>query len=97
MGTSVSYRRHQLTSVSAPSCGHDRMRRRVSTQAPWVSVFWSGGGGRKWGVFGRVLGRQRTWRDLGLGSRPDRVSNWGCLLGPFFGGPGPIFQSVETL
>lgn len=70
MGTLVSYRRHQLTSVSAPSCGHDRMRRRVSTQAPWASdrIFWSGGGGRKWGVFGRALGRQedmeRPW--LGL-------------------------------
>lgn len=52
MGTSVSYRRHQLTSVSAPSCGHDQMRR-VSTQAPWASdrIFWSGGRGEEMGGF----------------------------------------------
>lgn len=33
-------------------CGHDRVRRWVSAQAPWASdrIVWSGGGERKWGI-----------------------------------------------
>lgn len=97
MGTPVSYRRHQLTSGSAPSCGHDRVRRWVSTEAPWASdrIFWSGGRERKWGRgFSGGFGGSRKARGHGeaLAWAP---GNWECHLGPFFGALGPIFQSVE--
>lgn len=69
IGTPVSCRRCQLTSVSAPSCGRSQVRRWVRSQAPWASgiIFWSGGWGggvlqRAWGLWeGRRAGEVPAW------------------------------------
>lgn len=95
IGTPVSCRRCRLTSVSAPGCGQGRVRRQVSSSAPWASdiIFWSGGGGSTGGSL-EVLGREDTGRPW-PGPQAWRSQQLGVPEAPSLGDLGPIFQSVE--